>query len=342
MQAETCNQPTSRGKQLVLIVGAMSASLLAASPTALAGEFDTDHRGGRDHPILSRFQGSALYTFGEDSLAPASLVVFEKGQPVLRKVEGRVNNRMYYGPRGSSAMEIYRNFKTALEAAGFEILFSCEPTDCHDKGIQNIVKEFPREAKWVKFDVYVSGIFNSGNQPGFHYLSARKPGPTGPIQLQVALSSVRDGSESGRVRQFIQIVEPAKVSLDKVNVDAKGIGDSLQRDGKIALYGVKFDTNNAVLRDDSSEQLGHMAQALKAHPSLNVLIVGHTDNEGGIEANLALSNKRAQAVTEALTKRHGIASSRLMARGVASFAPVSTNANEAGRAMNRRVEMVVR
>lgn len=320
----------------------MSITLLAASPQVQAGDFDTDRPGGRDHPILSRFQGSSLYTFGEDSLAPASLLFSEKGQPVLRNVEGRVNNRMYYGPKGTSALEIYRNYKKALESAGFEILYSCETEACSDKRVQNMIKELPREAKWVKYDAYVSAIFNSGSQPGFHYLSARKPGPAGPVQLQVALARADSGSESGMVRQFIQIVEPAKISLDKVTVDAKGIGDSLQRDGKIALYGVTFDTNNAALRDDSSEQLGHMAQALKTHPTLQVLIVGHTDNQGGIEANLALSNRRAQAVTEALSKRHGIASSRMMARGVASFAPVSTNANEAGRAMNRRVEMVVR
>lgn len=342
MQVKKSMHTSNRGLNWVLTAGAMSITLLATSPLVQAGDFDTDLRGGRDHPILSRFQGSSLYTFGEDSLAPASLVVSEKGQPVLRNVEGRVNNRMYYGPKGSSALEIYRNYKRALEAAGFEILYACEPEACHDKRVQNMIKELPREAKWVKFDAYVSAIFNSGNQPGFHYLSARKPGPAGPVQLQVALARTDSGSESGMVRQFIQIVEPAKVSLDKVTVDAKGIGESLQRDGKIALYGVTFDTNTAVIRDDSSGQLAHMAQALKSQPLLKVIIVGHTDNEGGIESNLALSIRRAQAVTEALTKRHGIATSRLMARGVASFAPVSTNANDAGRAMNRRVEMVVR
>lgn len=327
----------------LLFAGAMTTVLLAVTPLGLAGPFDTDHPGARDHQVLSRFQGSTLYTFGEDSLASANFLFAEKGQPVLRGVEGRINNRMYYGPKGSSALEIYRNFKKAVEVAGFAILFSCEVEECQSKDVQSMVKELPRVAKWVKYDPYVSGIFNSGNQPGFHYLSARKSGPAGPVHLQVAISrSTEGGSESGRVRQFIQIVEPAKVSLDKVTVDAKGIGESLQRDGKIALYGVTFDTNSAVIRDDSTEQLGHMAKALKSTPSLMVLIVGHTDNQGGIDANLALSNKRAQAVTEALTKRHGIASSRLMARGVASFAPVSTNANETGRAMNRRVEMVVR
>jgi len=159
----------------------------------------------------------------------------------------------------------------------------------------------------------------------------------------VALAGPRsDGETAGRTRQFIQIVEPAQAEMGKVTVDAKAIGAGLQRDGKIALYGVNFDTNKAVLRADSAAQLQSMADALKAQPAMKVLIVGHTDNQGDIEANLALSQKRAQAVVEALAGKYGIPVARLSARGVSSFAPVSSNASEEGRARNRRVEMVVR
>jgi len=72
------------------------------------------------------------------------------------------------------------------------------------------------------------------------------------------------------------------------------------------------------------------------------LIVGHTDNQGDIDANLALSQKGAQAVVEALAGKYGIPAARLSARGVSSLAPVSSDAGEEGRVKNRRVEMVVR
>ena len=84
-----------------------------------------------------------------------------------------------------------------------------------------------------------------------------------------------------------------------------------------------------------------MAKLLKAEAGLRVFIVGHTDNQGGVDDNLALSRHRAEAVAAALATEYGIDARRLSARGVANFAPLATNADEAGRAKNRRVELVV-
>jgi OOP family OmpA-OmpF porin len=71
------------------------------------------------------------------------------------------------------------------------------------------------------------------------------------------------------------------------------------------------------------------------------VIVGHSDNQGSLEANIALSKRRAEAVRTALITR-GVAAERLEAHGVGYLAPVSTNLTEAGRTLNRRVELVLR
>ncbi|KQQ91784.1 hypothetical protein ASF77_07585 [Massilia sp. Leaf139] len=310
--------------------------ILSAAMAVSAAPPLKDIKGGKDHPLLSRYQGSLLYSYGEVPLAPVQIVDREKDKPVLRRIEGKVANRMYWVPEGGSALEIHRNYVHALQAAGFETMFSCETAQCEKLGVQRMVKDFPEQTKWAMFDARVSSIFNSGNQPAFHYISARKQVGAGYTHVQVALAG------NGRVEQFVQIVEPAQAALGKVTVDAKAIGAGLQRDGKIALYGVHFDTNKAVLREDSAPQLQSMAEALKAEPAMKVLIVGHTDNQGDIDANLALSQKRAQAVVEALSGKYGVPAGRLSARGVASFAPVSANTSEEGRARNRRVELVVR
>ena len=318
-----------------------AASALAAS-AALAAAPSVDRAGGKDHPLVSRYEGSILYDYGMNQLAPAQLIERDKTGPVLRPVEGRLSNRLYWGPKDTPALAIFRNYQQALQAAGFDILFSCETRECEQLRIQRKVSSFPRDARWVKGDPLVN-ILNSGNQDDFHYISARRQAGSGFAYVQVALSAPSgEGDRAGRVRQFIQVIEPAQAEMGKVTVDAKAIGAGLARDGKIALYGVHFDTSKAVLRADSAPQLQSMADALKASPGLKVLIVGHTDNQGEIDANLALSHKRAQAVADALSGKYGIPASRLSARGVASFAPVSTNASEEGRAKNRRVEMVVR
>ncbi len=69
-------------------------------------------------------------------------------------------------------------------------------------------------------------------------------------------------------------------------------------------------------------------------------VVGHTDNQGSYAHNLDLSQKRADAIVQALTTQYKIAAARLAAKGVASLSPVATNETEAGRAINRRVELV--
>ena len=77
-------------------------------------------------------------------------------------------------------------------------------------------------------------------------------------------------------------------------------------------------------------------------PELKVFVVGHTDMTGTLEHNLDLSKRRAAEVVRLLTTDHRIASTRLDAHGVGPLTPVSTNANEAGRQLNRRVELVAR
>lgn len=197
----------------------------------------------------------------------------------------------------------------------------------------------PRNANWITgFDNVTATLFNSANRPNFYYISAHRPGPSGDVIVQVAVSN----SVDGYVQHFIQVIEPATVELGKVKVDAKAIDDGLKRDGKIALYGIYFETNKSQLKDDSAAQLQEMAQALKANPATKVFIVGHTDNQGQFENNLLLSQKRAQAVADALTARYGIPASRMTARGVANLTPVASNEGEDGRARNRRVELVVR
>jgi OmpA-OmpF porin, OOP family len=83
-----------------------------------------------------------------------------------------------------------------------------------------------------------------------------------------------------------------------------------------------------------------IAALLQQNPSLKLHVVGHTDNQGSLDSNFALSKARAAAVAAALSARYGISDTRLNANGVSSLAPIASNADEAGRAKNRRVELV--
>jgi len=337
-RSATASPPPARAR-----LAALGLALACALPAGAAEKAMRDIPGVQDSPVLSRFEGSVLFAAGDDPLGFARVVDLDKGKPVLRQVEGRIANRFYFGPQGTGAIEVFRNYQTALEAAGFEVMYSCEELKCKQDKTQPLVSDLPRQAKGVSASAMARSMFNNGYQPGFNLISARKASGNGYVHVQVAMSvDSGSGQTAGRVQQLLQVVQPATAQTGKVTVDAKAIGDILQREGRIALYGVNFDTNKAVLRPDSDEQLKQMAAALGATPALKVFIIGHTDNQGDFEANMKLSQRRAEAVAEALAARYGIAAGRMTARGVANMAPVAPNKDEAGRARNRRVELVLR
>lgn len=318
--------------------------LLLAAGAAAAGELDTDKPGAADHPLVSRYAGSTLYQHGEERYGTGRAFIAVNGKPVERTGEGRITNRMYFGPKGASPLEIFRNYQAAFRAAGYDVMYQCEAAQCQKDETQAKMVRWVQNVAWTdngKSDYYIIRIFEY--KPGFHYIHVRRNGPDGPTSIQVALrAGETQGEDAGRVQQFVQVVEPARVEQGKVTVDARTIDSTLKSQGRIALYGVLFDTNQAVIKPGSADTLFEMAKALKNDPGMNVYIVGHTDNVGNIDANMALSRKRAQAVSEALSKNYGIAASRLQAFGVASLSPTALNTSEDGRAKNRRVEMVAR
>ena len=101
-----------------------------------------------------------------------------------------------------------------------------------------------------------------------------------------------------------------------------------------------FDTGKATLQPSSQEQLGNIAAILKAYPNAHVKIGGYTDNTGDAAANLALSDARAKNVMDSLVAA-GIDPSRLESKGYGDQYPVGDNNTEEGRALNRRISLLV-
>lgn len=101
-----------------------------------------------------------------------------------------------------------------------------------------------------------------------------------------------------------------------------------------------FETGKATLKPESQEQLKNIAEILKAYPKVSIKLGGYTDNTGDPQANLKLSQQRADTVMADLVKL-GIDASRLEAEGYGQEHPVADNSTEEGRAKNRRIDMRV-
>ena len=108
-----------------------------------------------------------------------------------------------------------------------------------------------------------------------------------------------------------------------------------------AFYGQIRVGSKADVKPESKASLDQIGELLKQRPDLKLHVVGHTDNVGAVDGNMALSKRRAEAVVAALAGSYGVNRARLTGNGVASLAPVKSNTTEEGRAKNRRVELVL-
>lgn len=109
---------------------------------------------------------------------------------------------------------------------------------------------------------------------------------------------------------------------------------------KIVLRGVNFDFNKYNIRPDAAPILDEAAKTLQQAGDVTVSVDGYTDAIGSEAYNQRLSMRRADAV-KAYLEAHGVAGSRLTAKGFGKNDPVASNATAEGRAQNRRVELIV-
>lgn len=115
----------------------------------------------------------------------------------------------------------------------------------------------------------------------------------------------------------------------------------LRGDARIRITGIYFPSGSAVIPPSSYPAIDEALRLLDAGSNVRIEVQGHTDSQGSAESNLLLSQRRAEAVRDYLIRVHGISPDRLAARGYGESEPLASNDTEAGRAQNRRVELVV-
>lgn len=245
-----------------------------------------------------------------------------KDHPMLSRMPGFQINRCTTEDFGSHLFKVTKGAEVTVEGRFTEILYSLREGAKEPSRLQ-ILRNF--ENALTKIGGAVVGRDDDGNL----YLKATKNGSEIWVHVNAYITS----------QYSVYIVEKGAMTQDIV-ADAAALAGGIKAEGKIAVYGITFDTGKADLKPASEATLLEIAKLLKAQPSLKLHVVGHTDNVAGLELNLKLSKARADSVVQALVTRHGIAASRLLGHGVGPLAPVASNEAEVGRAKNRRVELV--
>ncbi|MBN8753214.1 MULTISPECIES: OmpA family protein [Variovorax] len=304
----------------------------------------------KDHPLVGRYEGAVLdgykaAAYDEVGLIKEPFQNWAGGKPDLLPVEGKVTLYLYRLPRERSLLEVQRNYESSLKAKGFEVLFSCgtanascykprpgsvDTTTPYDFALAFDNPEWPRlgsRGDYARNYFAVSG----------RYLLAKKTGPSGTVYASIALAE--HNADVGN-HAFVRVVETKAMEDNKiVFVDATAMQKSLAETGRINLYGILFDLDKDIIRPESQPTLDEMTKLMRGNPPLKLSVVGHTDAQGDAKHNDDLSKRRALAVIAVLVKA-GVDPRRFTTRGAGSAEPVAPNDSEAGRAKNRRVELV--
>ena len=114
--------------------------------------------------------------------------------------------------------------------------------------------------------------------------------------------------------------------------------DPLEVNDKIELQPIFFQQSKAIILESSYSELEHLANIMQENPNLEIRIEGHTDNVGKPEDLLRLSEDRANAIRDFLTKK-GVDGRRVQTIGYGPKFPINDNSTDELRSLNRRVEV---
>ena len=355
----------------------LAAAALAclSALTAMAAEVPiVDVDGSSDPAWLKRFEGSYIVNYEHrpfDAFAfPASpLAVREDGSQRDAKnnrlavparslaMEGRFTRLLYIAPEDRSTLEVMRNYIDEIKANGGKSVYGCKDSGCggdlvgndHGGGTQGLLERLYPNSRLK--DVYGStGYCASTEDPAEqrYYLATQPDGSGGQRTIGVYVYRITSaghpycGVLNDRTAVLVVAVEPKAIENKMVAVSAGDMADALAKSGSISLYGIYFDFNKSIVKPESNPTLREIGKLMASQPDLRLSVVGHTDNVGGADYNLGLSQRRAAAVVNALIEDYSVEAGRLEPSGVGMKRPVASNEDEAGRAKNRRVELVKR
>lgn len=352
-------------RRLLLLCTLAWSTTTLASNTALP---TSDLAGSRDLPWLERYEGSLIVAYSQkayDEYTVARGPLERTPNPEDRDernnrryafkatetLEGARTRLVYLVPEGRSPLEVLRNYQQTLEGEGAAKRFECKDVECGGDarrgsygggGEQSLAMKLWPMSRVTEADFTPAHCAQTIRLADQRFASFDLADGRGVVQVHAYL-----GDDSGYCRAFsgrtlviVDVLEAKAREQRMVTVTASEMQKAIDGNGRVALYGIRFDLDSAAIRSESAATLAEIAALLASQPALKLRIVGHTDTQGALEYNLKLSQARADAVRSALVQTHGIAASRLTAHGVAFLAPVASNAEEAGRAQNRRVELL--
>jgi outer membrane protein OmpA-like peptidoglycan-associated protein len=175
--------------------------------------------------------------------------------------------------------------------------------------------------------VHAMCVLGQDEQAHFYFLDQ----PSNPILLATQIGPFEARSQMIKINWT--------TGAGKGMTGGSPIEAALAEKKPVEIYGIYFDFNSATMKPESEAVLQQIANILQKNPDWKLKVSGHTDNIGDAAFNLGLSQRRADAVKDALVTRYKIAADRLATSGYGASMPIESNSTFEGRARNRRVEL---
>jgi OOP family OmpA-OmpF porin len=230
------------------------------------------------------------------------------------------------------------NLRQQIEAVGFELLYECETQECGGFDFRFGTEVLPEPHMHIDLGDfrYLAAQRLGGSVPEYLSLFISRSNTLGYVQMilvgsgdnpapQVAMTSTNG-------RPQIRPSGPAPALAPLI--------ERLERQGSAVLQDVTFETGSSELKGTEFRTLQTLAEHLRSNPERRIALVGHTDSEGSLQGNIALSRQRAEAARQWLIARD-VPAAQVEADGVGYLAPVASNLTEEGRTKNRRVEVII-
>jgi outer membrane protein OmpA-like peptidoglycan-associated protein len=347
---------------------ALAGLLLAGAALADATIPKADIPGAKDSPLIGRFAGSFIVSqenrdFDELKLPLGPLkpiadtakrdaynnIVFEPTKS--KALEGKRSHIVYVLPANVSPLQAVRNYQNDATAKGGKTLFECKSPDCGGDGTrssdggggdQSLAMILTSEDK-IKDKAFTNGSCAQTSRTGEQRYAALEL-PKSNAFVSVLAYTIGDTTYckalENRTIVVVDVLELKAMEQKMVTVKAEEMAQSITTNGRVALYGLYFDSGKADVKPESKDTLEQIAKLLTGTPTLKLLVVGHTDNVGEFATNTELSKRRAEAVINLLASQYKADRKRLTPVGVSFASPIAPNTSEDGKAKNRRVELV--
>ena len=249
-------------------------------------------------------------------------------------VEGTVTKRAWrIDASGLTPKQIATPLIEQLREQGFSTIFECSAAQCGGFDFRFALDVIAPPAMFVDLGNYRFVSLRNGDMGVTILASAAQS----MAFIQISQVSKNELIEI-KPTASTTTGDPATTSLVKTT---EPLAQQFKIHGFAKLNGLSFLTGSATLTNPRAPALEALAKYLRAHPHQKIVLVGHTDSQGALNSNIALSKKRAEAVLEALISDFDIPRARMDAQGMGYLSPISSNLTAQGREANRRVEAIV-